>query len=134
MTETLTVLAENSEKFKSISFENFRIMDSMAHLPSSLATLTSNLVKKCIVNGSVDLHAARGNFHYLSKEFPDDSQFKFLLRKGVFPYQWFDSPEKLQERSLPSQDAFYNDLNDEPCSDADYQHAREVGLCSVENF
>ena len=49
-----------------------------------------------------------------------------LARKGVFPYDWFDSLEKLNETSLPPKEAFYSKLNDEHISDEDYAHAQTV--------
>ena len=49
-----------------------------------------------------------------------------LARKGVYPYEYMDSPEKLKETELPPKEAFYSRLNDEGISDEDYEHAREV--------
>ena len=48
-------------------------------------------------------------------------KFELLLRKGVFPYSYLDSHEKFTE-GLPAQEHFYDDLNNEPCSDTDYTH------------
>jgi hypothetical protein len=35
-----------------------------------------------------------------------------VTRKGVFPYDYVDSTEKLYERDLPPQVSFYNRLNE----------------------
>jgi len=40
-------------------------------------------------------------FMQTRQTFGDDC--KLLLRKGVFPYDWFDSFEKLSEKQLPPQ-------------------------------
>jgi len=40
------------------------------------------------------------------------SDCELLVRKGVFPYDWFDSLEKLCERKLPPKEEFYSKLND----------------------
>ena len=50
----------------------------------------------------------------------------FLLRKGVYPYDWVDSIDKFSETQLPPQESFYSKLCDEGISDEDYLHAQEV--------
>ena len=35
----------------------------------------------------------------------------FLLRKGVYPYQYIDSWERFAETSLPDKEAFHSSLN-----------------------
>ena len=49
-----------------------------------------------------------------------------LRQKGVFPYEYIDSGERLLETDLPTQEQFYDRLHDEPCSDEDYDRAEEV--------
>ena len=44
----------------------------------------------------------------------------------MFPYDWFDSIEKLNEEKLPDIEEFYSKLNDENISEADYEHAQNV--------
>ncbi|CAG9814139.1 unnamed protein product [Phaedon cochleariae] len=64
----------------------------------------------------------------LKKEFSDVNETKFALltRKGVFPYDYVDNVERLDESELPSIQNFYNKLNDTNISDDDYAHARKV--------
>ena len=52
--------------------------------------------------------------------------FELCLRKSVFPYDWFDSLEKLSERNLPPKEAFFSKLIDSGISDEDYEHAQNV--------
>ena len=54
------------------------------------------------------------------------SKAALLIRKGVFPYDWFDNIEKLNEEKLPDIEEFYSKLNDENISEADYEHAQNV--------
>ena len=49
-----------------------------------------------------------------------------LTRKGVYPYDYVTSIEKLQETKLPPKEAFYSLLYNEEISDEDYQHATNV--------
>ena len=49
-----------------------------------------------------------------------------LLRKGVYPYEYMDSWERFNEKSLPPKESFYSELNLEGISDKDYLHAQKV--------
>ena len=49
-----------------------------------------------------------------------------LLGKGVYPYEYLDSWEKLNETLLPPKKAFYSNLDLEDISDEDYVHALKV--------
>ena len=53
----------------------------------------------------------------------DLNKFIFLLRKGVYPYEYMDSWEKINEKSLPSKKYFCSNLNME---DMDYRHGNNV--------
>ena len=55
-----------------------------------------------------------------------DHKFIFLLRKGVYPYEYMDSWERFNETSLPDKEAFYSNLNMEDITDVDYKHAKIV--------
>jgi len=62
----------------------------------------------------------------LKKFYPDPRKFDLLKRKGVYPYDYVDSVDKLAESSLPVKEAFYSRLNNESISDEDYEHAKTV--------
>lgn len=49
-----------------------------------------------------------------------------LERKGVFPYDYVDSIERLSEKSLPSIEHFYSQLNEEGISQREYEFACEI--------
>lgn len=101
------------EKYVSITTKEFRFIDSLQHLSTSLDKLTRNLV-----NSGLE------NFKY-TREFIDvehdgcDEKFELLTRKGVYPYSYIDEAAKFDE-DLPPQHCFYNDMADEALSDEDY--------------
>ena len=93
----------------SLYFE-IRFIDSLKFLQTSLANLVKNLQPDDFIN---------------TKEIMKDN-VELLLRKGVYPYDYVSSIEKLSETQLPPKEEFYLKLNDEDISDEDYQHAINV--------
>ena len=93
----------------SLNFE-IRFIDSFKFLQTSLANLVGNLQPD-------DFHS--------TKEIMKDN-VDLLTRKGVYPYDYVSSIEKLTETQLPPKEQFYSKLNDEDISDEDYQHAQNV--------
>ena len=65
------------------------------------------------------------DFINLSSYYSGD-KFNLLTRKGIYPYEYMDSLEKLEETKLPPKEAFYSRLNDEDISDENYAHAQKV--------
>ena len=49
-----------------------------------------------------------------------------MLRKGVYPYEYMDTWEKIIETSLPSKEDFYSSLNIEDIDDIEYRHGHNV--------
>src|SRR6218665_46320 len=65
-------------------------------------------------------------FVHMRRLYPNDYQFRLLLQKGVFPYEYMDSAERMFETCLPSKVAFFSKLTDEGISNTDYSHAQKV--------
>ena len=55
-----------------------------------------------------------------------NQQRELMTRKGVYPYEFFDSWEKFEEHQLPSKDEFFSSLTDSNISDEEYRHAQNV--------
>ena len=92
-----------------ITFE-IRFLDSYKFLQSSLGKLVSNLSLE-------DLYNTKSEFK---------KNIDLLSRKGVYPYDYISSLDKLTETCLPPKSEFYSKLYDEEISDEDYQHALKV--------
>ncbi|KAJ8910527.1 hypothetical protein NQ315_013489 [Exocentrus adspersus] len=53
-------------------------------------------------------------------------KFELMRQKGVFPYNFVDSLDKLDYDRLPSKREFFDKLNDEAISELDYRRAHKV--------
>ena len=56
----------------------------------------------------------------------DLNKFLFLLRKGVYPYEYMDEWNKFNGKVLPSKESFYSNLTLENITETDYAHANNV--------
>ena len=54
------------------------------------------------------------------------NKFVFLLRKGLYHYEFMDTWERFDETSLPGKTAFHIELSLEDITDKDYLHAQKV--------
>ena len=52
--------------------------------------------------------------------------YKTSETKGIFPYEWFDHPDKMQNTELPPYDAFYNKLRS--CNPLEAEYTDYVNL------
>ncbi|KAG1650299.1 hypothetical protein GQR58_028156 [Nymphon striatum] len=100
-----TYTDKDGKKKKNVK-QQLRFIDSFKFMASSLDSLVKNIQK----HENLEKHCS-GNS---------------LLRKGVYPYDYMNSLEKLDETSLPPKNAFYSKLNDSNISDDDYKHAQSV--------
>ncbi|KYN24342.1 hypothetical protein ALC57_04058 [Trachymyrmex cornetzi] len=87
-----------------------RFIDSFKFLSTSLEKLASYLDKN-------KLQIVRSEFTTLS-----DEEFELLTRKGIFPYEYIDCVEKLQDTRLPSRESFFSSLTGDTVSESDYAH------------
>ena len=55
-----------------------------------------------------------------------EDKLNLLTRKGIYPCEYMNSPEKLEETQLPPNEAFYSRLNDEGISDENYARAQKA--------
>ena len=85
-----------------------RFIDSFKVIATSLDKLVNNLPKDA--------------FNNIKRYYAND-KLSLLTRKGVYPYEYMNSPERLKETQLPPKEAFYSRLNDEGISDENYAHA-----------
>jgi hypothetical protein len=98
----INLLPINKEKYISFSKYvagakiNFRFLDSYRFMAESIEKLSSFLPneKKSITKIF----------------YSDPAQFDLVTRKGVFPYEYLDNWDKLQDNCLPERQAFYSKI------------------------
>ena len=112
----LEIIGQSMEKYLVIRWgDHLEFKDSLQFLSASLENLVISLLK-----------SGDANFSNLKAEFPDEQNFKLLLRKGVYPYDWVDDWSNLEFPELPDRDSFYNKLRGEECPIEDWNHAQLV--------
>ena len=97
------------EKRKEIEL---RFIDSFKFMSSSLDSLVNNL--------------ARGRGKFFGFEEYNKNQYKLLIQKGIYPYEYMTNWDKFKETKLPSREAFYSKLNMVGVREEDYEHARRI--------
>jgi len=83
-------------------------------MPPKLSSLTKNLLTQDF-----------SKFRETAKYF-DDGDMPFVTRKGVYPYEYTDDWNKLDEPGLPPKEDFYSTLKEKDVKDTHYDHAMEV--------
>ena len=107
-----TYIEKNDGKEKDIRRE-IRFIDPFKFMNLFLSSLVDNLPSHTL--------------KILAMYYPHDAEkFTLMTRKGVFPYDWFDSLEKLKVTQLPEKDSLFSRLTDSHISDDDYQHAQKT--------
>ena len=108
---TFSALPRNSNKFISLKIENFILKDSFLFLNKSLDYLTITIDDKDRIS--------------LKQEFGEN--YELLTKKGIYPYDYFDSKEKYNEIKIPDHINFKNKLNNNKnISNDEYKHAIKV--------
>ena len=107
------VLPKSSEEYISITYGSFYrkliFKDSYRFLQKGLADIAESLTLE--------------DFKIMTAFYKD---INLLKQKGVYPYEYIDSIEKLNETQLPPIEAFYSTLKQETITEEEYQHAQKV--------
>ena len=120
--ETIKVLPFNGENFRTISFNCFEFIDSLAFLQSSLSELASDLKDSghtYNILKQTNLVKTNGKF--------DKHKYNALLEKSFFPYEYCHSLEQMSNvTELPEIKNFKSCLTETTISKNDHKFAQKV--------
>ena len=107
------VLPKTSEEYISITYGNIYrkliFKDSYRFLQKGLGDIAESMK-------SEDFKIMKGFY----------KDINLLKQKGIYPYEYIDSIDKLNETQLPPIEAFYSTLKQEIITEEEYQHAQKV--------
>ena len=117
---TLKPVSQNSQKYITLTADlrfddgplknkgvfKIKFIDTLQLMNSSLSNLSQNLIKGSGNDYSLLSHSMRMTLQYPTLEERD------IAGKGIFPYSYVSSWEKLEENQLPPYDAFYDELEE----------------------
>ncbi|XP_066905881.1 uncharacterized protein [Halyomorpha halys] len=114
--QDIDAIPNNEERYISFSKKveeglTLRFLDTFKFMASSIDKLSSNL--------------KREQFRETAKYF-EGEQLDLIIQKGVYPYEYMNSVEKLKETKLPTKECFYSRLNKSNISNEDYERAKLV--------
>ena len=115
----LNVEPDGSQRKRAATFR-IRFIDSLQLMPSSLATLVNNLV------GEKKDYSKLTHSNLLLFAYPNLQQ-EDIAAKGIFPYSYVSSWEKLQEKRLPPFEDFYDVLEEAvSITNDEYRRAKQM--------
>ena len=89
-----------------------RFIDSFKFMSSSLDSHLNNL--------------ACGGSEFFRFEEYSENQYKLLIKKGIYPYEYMTDWDKFKETKLPLREALYSKLNMSGVGNEDYEHTNRV--------
>ena len=109
----INAIPNNMEKYMAFMLGNhLTFIDSFQFMNSILDKLVNNLPKD--------------DLKYTSQVFKG-KRLNLMSQKGVYPYDFMDSFEKLDQTELPAKEHFYSILNDRDITDDEYDHPKKFG-------
>ena len=110
----ISILPDNEENYKCFTIGKLHFLDSFKFMSSSLDTLIKNIPN----DSKIFLkNLAKG----------DETKFIHINKKGYFPYEWFDSIEKLKlPISVLMKEHFTNKLKLEKLEDEEWDYIQQM--------
>ena len=109
----INILPDNEESYKCFTIGKLHFLDSFKFMSSSLDNLIKNIPDD--------------NKLFLKSLAADENEFQLMNKKGYFPYEWFDSIDKLK---LPitelKKEDFNNRLKLEALSDNEWDYIQQL--------
>jgi len=111
--DEINILPDNEESYKCFTIGRLHFLDSFKFMSSSLDNLIKNIPDD--------------NKHFLKSLASTETEFQLMNKKGYFPYEWFDSIDKLK---LPitelKKEDFNNRLKLEELSNDEWDYIQQL--------
>ena len=109
---TINAIPNNMEKYMAFMLgSHLMLIDSFQFMSSSLDKLVNSLPKDDVIYTSKVLKGKKLNL---------------MSKKGVYPYDYMDSFEKINQTELLAKEHIYSILNDQDITNDEYDHAKKV--------
>ncbi|XP_053985489.1 uncharacterized protein LOC128879938 [Hylaeus volcanicus] len=96
----------------------FKELKNLAHFVKSI--LSNNIQMDDLTSEQQEAFRNATHCHICEKPFGENNT------RGVFPYEYIDCAEKLEQSCLPSRESFYSSLTGDTVSESEYAHAENV--------
>lgn len=120
--EQIKPIARNLDKFTGFTIGNLAFRDSREFLIGALAFLSEQLFKSLKTNED-----KMAKFWMVMEEFgiisAEDPRFIHMMAKGVYPYEYMDSEDRMEEKELPPREAFWSNLTNKMPKQKHYARA-----------
>ena len=102
--------------------------DSLQFLNSSLDKLVKNLKDKGLREGKSLKETFPNTYEYFKRRWKNVNEdgFELLTRKGIYPYEYMDGPDRFQEEEIPLKEEYFSKLSGKDISEKDYEFAHEI--------
>ena len=118
----LNVLPYNGENFRTLTFNNFQFIDSLAFLQASLSQLSSDLK-----SSNHDYSILKQTSLVKTNNKFDNEKFEMALDKSFFPYEYCKSLNQMYStKKIPKRKNFYSSLSEKSISETDHKFAKNV--------
>ena len=118
----IRILPYNGEHFRTIEFQGFKFIDSLAFLQASLSQLTEDLSKT-----NHDYSILKQTFLVKKNENFCQKKFEILMKKSYYPYEYCTNLELMKNTvELPDISNFYSTLREESIQQSEYDIAKRV--------
>lgn len=118
----INVLPYNGENFRTLSFNCFEFVDSLAFLQAPLMQLSSDLK-----DTTHDYKILKQTFLVQTNDKFDNEKFNMVLGKSFFPYEYCTSLKQMRQvKKIPRKKHFYSVLTEKTISKTDHNFAKQV--------
>ena len=115
-----SILPKTTNHFHEVKIDDdLRFIDSRNFLNGSLSTLA-----KTHIESKFDVPITKNLLNFY--KVPEEAHELLLKGKGVLPYSYLTSMEKLREKHLPKRKSFTNDLTSEKLPQDTYEICKEI--------